>query len=320
MIDVTCAVIRNEDNEVLIVQRGENTDHPFKWEFPGGKIDKGETEDDCIIREIKEELSMEIVICRKLPDVTHDYGHKKIRLIPFICDTLDDIPFLSEHVAYKWIEPEKLTLIDFSEADIPVAKSYLKFLGRNTIEKVEPVIDESDIDISEMLERMMSSKEVDWLATSIAENTAIFRKLTQYSFSSDKKLAFHSSWILSKACEKNPDLINKSFLSSIVQGIKGIDNESVRRSFLKIITLTDLKKIDSKDKGLLADFCFSALHSGISSIAVKAYSMEILLNLTEEYPELAAELEVSVRSLMEDESSAGILSRGRMILRKLRDK
>jgi len=38
MISVTCAVIRNEDNEVLVVQRGEKTDHPFKWEFPGGKL------------------------------------------------------------------------------------------------------------------------------------------------------------------------------------------------------------------------------------------------------------------------------------------
>jgi len=89
MIDVTCAVIRNEDDEVLIVQRGEFTDHPLKWEFPGGKINQGESEEDCILREIKEELSMEIVICGRLPDVIHDYGLKKIRLIPFICDSLD---------------------------------------------------------------------------------------------------------------------------------------------------------------------------------------------------------------------------------------
>ena len=63
MINVTCAVIRNEDNEVLIVQREELTDHPLKWEFPGGKVHQDEGEEDCIIREIKEELSMDIVIC-----------------------------------------------------------------------------------------------------------------------------------------------------------------------------------------------------------------------------------------------------------------
>ncbi len=66
MIDVTCAIIRNEENEILVVQRGESTDHPMKWEFPGGKLAPGETEEECIIREIQEELSIEIVIMRQV--------------------------------------------------------------------------------------------------------------------------------------------------------------------------------------------------------------------------------------------------------------
>ncbi len=110
----------------LIVQRGETTDHPFKWEFPGGKIHAEETEEECIIREIEEELSMEIVIVSRLPEVEHDYGFKQIRLIPFICDTLDELPFLSEHIAYKWINAEELPSVDFSEADIAVAGNYLE--------------------------------------------------------------------------------------------------------------------------------------------------------------------------------------------------
>ncbi len=100
MINVTCAVIRNEDDRVLVVQRGEETDHPLKWEFPGGKIDAGESEEECIIREIQEELSLDVVIFGKLPVVEHDYGYKKIRLIPFICDTLDDMPMLNEHISF----------------------------------------------------------------------------------------------------------------------------------------------------------------------------------------------------------------------------
>ena len=126
MINVTCAIIRNEDDKVLIVQRGETTDHPFKWEFPGGKLHNEETEEECIIREIEEELSMEIVILSRMPEVEHDYGFKQIRLIPFICDTLDELPFLSEHMAYKWIPAEELSSVDFSEADITVAKNYLE--------------------------------------------------------------------------------------------------------------------------------------------------------------------------------------------------
>ena len=57
---------------------------------------------------------------------------KQIRLIPFICDTLDELPFLSEHLAYKWVTPEDLGSVDFSEADVFVAESYLE---RYQIEK-----------------------------------------------------------------------------------------------------------------------------------------------------------------------------------------
>src|SRR5512140_86541 len=109
MIDVTCAIIRNEEDEVLIVQRGEESAHPLKWEFPGGKVSAGETPEECILREIKEELSMDIVIVAKLPEVEHDYGFRQIRLIPFICDTLEELPFLTEHVAYRWVQPQELS-------------------------------------------------------------------------------------------------------------------------------------------------------------------------------------------------------------------
>ncbi len=125
MIRVTCAIIRNEDDEVLVVQKGPSTDHPLKWEFPGGKISRGETEEDCIIREIKEELSMTIVICGKLQTVEFDYGHKQIALIPFVCDTLDELPFLSEHISYKWLNVNDMLSVDYSEADVLVAKNYL---------------------------------------------------------------------------------------------------------------------------------------------------------------------------------------------------
>ena len=132
MISVTCAVIRNEENEVLIVQRGEFTDHPLKWEFPGGKLNPGETEEECVIREVTEELSIDIVICGRLPEVVHDYGHKKIKLVPFICDSLDELPFLSEHLDFKWLNTKYLTEVDFSEADILVAKNYLEYIkGKN---------------------------------------------------------------------------------------------------------------------------------------------------------------------------------------------
>ncbi len=164
---------------------------------------------------------------------------------------------------------------------------------------------------------MMSMPEAEWVATSAIENPAIFVKLYEYSFSSDKHLSFRASWTLSKVCDRYPEMIYP-YLVQIVDSLSGIDNESVLRSFLRILSLIEIEKIDAIRQGLLADFSFNQLNSGFSAIAVKAYSMEILYKLTLIYPDLANELSTSIRLLMED-GSAGITSRGRMILRKLAD-
>jgi 8-oxo-dGTP diphosphatase len=319
MIKVTCAVIRNDENEVLIVQRGEKSDHPFKWEFPGGKLQNDETEEECIIREIREELSVDIVICSRMADVEYDYGNKHILLIPFICDTLEDLPLLSEHIAFKWISSNDLLKVDFSEADILVAANYVNSVTSAEVKNEKPpvIVQQAidDEDLRSMVYRMMGMKEAEWVATSAVENPAIFGKLLDYSSSSDKKLAFKASWTLTKACDKYPELIYP-YLSDIVKNLENIDNESVKRSFLRILSLTDIERIENEQHGLLADNCFSALKSGFSAIAVKAYSMEILYKLAIIYPELANELSATVL-MLEGEGSAGIIARGRIILKKL---
>jgi len=320
MISVTCALIRSEENEVLVVQQGEATDHPFKWEFPGGKLLPGETEEECIIREVKEELSMEIVICGKLPEVEHDYGQKRIKLIPFICDTLDELPFLSEHLAYKWLPASELLSVDFSEADIFVAKNYLERIEIESTQEVQ-IIPETiqsltdDADLQAMVNNMMSMKEAEWVAASAIENPAVFNKLIEFSFSPDKKLAFRASWTLSKVCDKYPEMIYP-YLPVIIETLDKLDNESAQRSFLRIISFSDINKLSNRHQGILTEHCFTALRSGFSAIAIKAYSMEILYNLALKYPELANELAASV-NLLQGEGSAGIVARGRMILKKL---
>jgi 8-oxo-dGTP diphosphatase len=320
MLIVTCAIIRNEENEILVVQRGEATDHPFKWEFPGGKLAENETEEECILREIDEELSMEIVICGRLPEVEHDYGHKKIRLIPFICDTLDETPFLSEHIAYKWVRKRDLMEPDYSAADILVAEGYLMSIrAGKPKEKNISGLDEVqvDADLQKFIGNMMSVKEADWIAASAIENSDLFTKLFEYSLSSDKKLAFRASWTLAKVSDRFPEIIHP-YLQRIAEVLPHIDNESTLRSFLRILSLSGIGKINSRQQGILADFCFNILNSGLSAIAVKAYAMELLYKLTLIYPELANELSSSINMLIED-GSAGIISRGRTILRKLAD-
>jgi 8-oxo-dGTP diphosphatase len=319
MILVTCAIIRNEDNEVLVVQRGEKTDHPFKWEFPGGKVGEGEAEEECIIREIREELSMDVIIFSKLEPVLHDYGHKEIKLIPFICDTLDELPVMSEHLDFKWISPADLGSVDLCEADIHVAGNYMKLEGIVTESKDKESDTEQsaavDTDLQKMINNMMSMQEAEWVAASAGENPVLFQKLIAYSYSSDNKLAFRASWTLSKVCDKFPHLIYPH-LEKIVDSINDISNESTRRSFLRILSLTDLRKISQRHHGMLADHCFKALNSGFSAVAIKAYSMEIIYKLALIYPELANELAASI-NLLQGEGSAGIIARGRMILKKI---
>lgn len=116
MIQVTCALII-DDGKVLVTQNGMNSDHPLQWEFPGGKMHVGETEAQCICREIKEELELEICIVEALRAVVHDYGIKKIRLIPFICVVKSGMLKLNNHIEKDWVELLKLSRINFSEAD-----------------------------------------------------------------------------------------------------------------------------------------------------------------------------------------------------------
>jgi 8-oxo-dGTP diphosphatase len=319
MIDVTCALIRNEENELLVVQRGAGSDHPFRWEFPGGKLDEGESEEDCIIREISEELAIDIVICRRMKVTEYDYGHKQIRLIPFVCDTLDDLPLLSEHTDFKWVNPADLAKVDFCEADMIVAGEYLKDMEPDAgQEAVEPRSDQQtydEEDLRSMVEGMMGIREAEWVAESAVANVEILRKLVEYSFSNDRKLAFRASWTLSKVFDKYPDLITCD-LPRIIDSLEKLDNESVQRSFLRIISLSDINTISVRQHGILAHFCFGILRSGFSSIAVKAYSMEIIYKLAIIYPELGNELSATVK-MLQGEGSAGIIARGHKILKKL---
>lgn len=116
MIQVTCALIIDE-GKVLVTQNHEESDHPLQWEFPGGKLKPHESEQECIIREIKEELELDILVLDKLETVEHDYGIKKIELIPFVCKIAGGALKLNNHKDKKWVYFSDLEEIDFLEAD-----------------------------------------------------------------------------------------------------------------------------------------------------------------------------------------------------------
>ena len=125
MIRVTCAIIiRNY--EVLVVQRSASMRLPLKWEFPGGKVERGETDEDCIKRELLEELNINIEVLGKMREFFYDYGDLQITLIPFLAILKSDHITLTEHVKYEWLPQEKLIDLDWAPADIAVVKELLK--------------------------------------------------------------------------------------------------------------------------------------------------------------------------------------------------
>jgi 8-oxo-dGTP diphosphatase len=116
MIKVTCALIVHK-NRILITQLGAGSDHPFLWEFPGGKVNPGETEESSIRREISEELDIDIEIVKALKQVQFDYGFKKIELKPFLCQVISEKIKLNEHVDSQWVSLEFPDEVKLLEAD-----------------------------------------------------------------------------------------------------------------------------------------------------------------------------------------------------------
>jgi len=124
-IEVTCAIIMDGE-QVLVTQRSEQMPHPLKWEFPGGKLKSGETPERCIVREIREELGIEISVWELLPSIKHSYAKELIKLIPFICHWKKGEIQLAEHRACQWVHVSELEQIDWLEADIEVVNLLLK--------------------------------------------------------------------------------------------------------------------------------------------------------------------------------------------------
>jgi 8-oxo-dGTP diphosphatase len=116
MIQVCCAIII-KDSRILAAQHGADTSHPYLWEFPGGKIKPDETSEQCIIREIEEELSVKIRVLIKLDSIEYNYGFKQICLIPFACVIDTGELILKQHIALQWFDIDKWSNIDWLEAD-----------------------------------------------------------------------------------------------------------------------------------------------------------------------------------------------------------
>lgn len=128
-IHVTCAIIEYE-GRVLATQRSATMSMPHKWEFPGGKIEPGETAEECLCRELQEEIGIKACIGRSLPASTHQYPTFTITLHPFVCTIEEREIILHEHAALTWLQPSELPSLDWAEADVAVVAAYISESGR----------------------------------------------------------------------------------------------------------------------------------------------------------------------------------------------
>lgn len=127
-VDVVGAVIFNEQNEVLCALRSQAMSLPGLWEFPGGKIESGETPQESLIREIHEELDCTITVGDLVADATHEYPTVIVRLITYNASIVDGTPTPKEHERLLWLPIEQLMKLEWAPADLPTIDELMNSL------------------------------------------------------------------------------------------------------------------------------------------------------------------------------------------------
>lgn len=120
-INVVGAVIRR-NGTILCAQRGLTGSLPGMWEFPGGKIEEGETPPEALEREIVEELNCEVSVGELITTTAHEYDFGIVNLTTFYCELVSGTPVLSEHESVKWLSPSDLHTLRWAPADIPAVE------------------------------------------------------------------------------------------------------------------------------------------------------------------------------------------------------
>lgn len=117
---VAGAIIK--DKKVFAAQRGNNGETKYKWEFPGGKLEKGETNQDALKRELFEELSINVKVHELISQIVDEYETEVLHIDTYRCELIGGTPTLSEHLALGWFDKNSLDTVTFSKADDPTLK------------------------------------------------------------------------------------------------------------------------------------------------------------------------------------------------------
>ena len=120
---MACAIIER-DGLVLSALRSASMNLPLRWEFPGGKIEPGETREECLKRELVEEMGVLIAVGRALTPATHHYPTFTVTLYPYVCSIVSGEITLHEHSAISWLPAARMHELDWADADLPIIAEY----------------------------------------------------------------------------------------------------------------------------------------------------------------------------------------------------
>lgn len=121
-IRVTAGIIERGDS-VLLARRGAGSHLAHKWEFPGGKVEPGETPEACLARELREELGIAVRVGEHVATSHYDYGRGPILLLAYRAEMIAGEPCPREHEALAWVPLAALADYDLAAADIPIARA-----------------------------------------------------------------------------------------------------------------------------------------------------------------------------------------------------
>jgi 8-oxo-dGTP diphosphatase len=124
MVPVAAAIILH-DSKILIARRAQHKFLGGLWEFPGGKIEAGESSECCLRRELDEELQIKVEISSFLIEQYFDYGDFSVSLKVYVCQFLSGLLSLVDHDEVKWVDPEDVLSYQLAPADVPIIKYYL---------------------------------------------------------------------------------------------------------------------------------------------------------------------------------------------------
>lgn len=118
------------NGKILIAQRIHGKSLAYKWEFPGGKLEAGETLPECLKRELQEELHLDVNVKDFFMETRYDYGEFSISLNAFWAESqTDKIDYMDSHEQIKWISPQELKKYDFAPADKEIIEGLEKFFN-----------------------------------------------------------------------------------------------------------------------------------------------------------------------------------------------